>query len=258
MIKIKNIRNVIVLIMLAILLTGTVQALTHWYDGAFYIVRDTTGNPMLSYVKGDIVTLSLENELDSPQTIYTQYVGKIKNVNTGKIIKPYTKLPSKVAIPFGGTYGTAWKINVPPGKYQACAIAANSKNNKKELCTQTFKIFSKPTAELTVVTFAKSYNIGQSVPFGITGTGTLPTYVDTIHYTIINADTNTPYVMNVVGYLLEKMDGGSSTYDGFDWDQKISGVQAPPGRYKFRWYWGNNPSPVPKNKYADSAIFRIK
>lgn len=247
----------IVLILFSVLFAGTVQA-APWYSGSMYIVRNAGGDPLSSYVKGDTVTLSIENELDNFQTIYTQYVGKIKNVKTGKIIKPYTKLPSKVAIPFGGTYGSTWTINVPPGKYQACAIITNSANNKKEICTQIVKVFSKPTAELAVVTFAKSYNVGESIPFGITGTGTLPTYVDTLHYTIINVDTGTPYVMNVVGYLLEKMEGGYSTYNGFDWDQEISGVQAPPGRYKIRWYWGKDPSPAPKNRHADSAIFRIK
>lgn len=246
------------LFVLSILFAGIVQAAMPWYSGAFYIVRDMTGNPTASYVKGDTVKLSLENEADSFATVYTQYVGKIKDYKTGKIIKPYTKLPSKVAIKFGHTYATKYKVNVPPGKYQACALVTNAKNNKKELCAQVIKVFSKPTAELAIIMFGKSFNIGQSVQFGIEGTGTIPTYVDTLHYAVINVDTNSQYFMNVPGYLLEKIDGGYTSYSSFYWDQKISGVQAPPGRYKFRWYWGINPGPAPKDKFADSAIFTIK
>ena len=256
--KIKNIRTIVGLVILAMLLIGAVQAAPSWYSGAFYIIRDSTGSPMASYVKGNTVTLSLENEADNSQTVYTQYVGKIKNYNTGKIIKPYTKLPSKVAIPFGRTYGTQWKINVPPGNYQACAIISNSNNNQKEVCAQVIKVFSKQTPELTIITSGKSYSIGQSVDFGITGTGTLPTYVDTLHYWVVNVNTNTQYEMNVNQFLVEKVDGGRISYESFSWDQQISGVQAPPGKYKFRWYWGTSPSPAPKNKYADSAIFTIK
>lgn len=255
--KNKNLRIATILILFTILFAGIAQA-RPWYSGAFYIVRDATGDPLLSYVKGNTVTLSLENEMDNYQTIYTQYVGQIKNVNTGKIVKPYKKLSKKVAIKFGGTYGTKWTINVPPGKYQSCAIVTNSKNNKKELCAQPIRVFSKPTAELTVVTFGKSYTVGQSVPFGITGSGTLPIYLDTLHYIVTNVDTGTSFPLDVVGYLLEKMDGGYSTYSGFDWDQKISGAQVLPGRYKIRWYYGLSPSPAPKNKYANSAIFTIK
>ena len=256
--KRKNIWKIaIVLILLAVLFAGTVQA-APWYSGSAYYVRDATGNPLSSYVKGDKVTLSLENELDNFQTIYTQYVGKIKNVNTGQIVKPYNKLPSKVAIKFGRTYASKWTINVSPGKYQACAIMTNSKNSQKEICSQPFRVFSKPTAELTVVTFGKSYNIGQSIPFGITGSGTLPIYLDTLHYMVTSVDLGISLPLDVVGYLPEKMDGGYSTYNGFIWDQKISGVQILPGRYKIRWYYGLSPSPAPKNKYADSAIFTIK
>lgn len=246
----------IVSTILAILLSGIVQATGPWYTDIFYIARDSIGNPLSAYVKGDTITLSLENELDY-QTVYTQYVGKVKSVDTGKVVKSYTKLPSRIAIPFGGTYTSTWIANVP-GRYQACAIVINGLNQKKERCTQIFKVFSKPTAELTIITFAKSYNTGKSIPFGITGTGTLPVYLDTAHYTVISVDTGTPYVLNVNGYLLEKMDGGGTTYIGFDWDQKVSGVQVASGRYKFRWYWGDNPNPAPKNKYSDSAIFTIK
>jgi hypothetical protein len=46
--KSKNLRIATILILFAVLFAGIAQA-SPWYSGAFYIVRDATGDPLLSY-----------------------------------------------------------------------------------------------------------------------------------------------------------------------------------------------------------------
>jgi hypothetical protein len=257
--KNKTLSIAIVLIIFGIMLSsiaGVVQANTDpWWSDAFYSARTIDGFPFSAYVKGQTILLELENEQENYQTIYTKRVAKIKNLNTGKVVKDYTVLSSKKAIPFGDLYSTNW-VPKKAGKYVAYAEVFNKKNNKKVIHTQTFNVYDKPIAKLSIFTYGKTYKIGESIPFGIEGVGTLPLYLEP-SYNIINVDTGTTYTFEFEGFD-EEMPGGSGQARGYEWDQKDKdGNQVAKGKYKIRWYWSDKPSPAIKNKYTDSGKFKI-
>jgi len=236
-------------------IVGVASAADPWWKDVFYTARTIDGSPNTGYLKGDTISLDLENEVDF-QTIYVKRIARIKNLDTGKIVKQYTVLPSKVPITFGGMYSTKW-IPTKAGRYSACVEAINSKNNKKIRCTQTMIVYNQPTSALAVSTIAKSYKIGQQVWIGLTNPGTLSSYIEQ-GYTVIDMDHGKSYKFGVTwGMPTDELN--INTGLGFGWDQKTnSGVQVQKGRYKIRWYWSESPSPAPKNKYSESPVFRIK
>jgi hypothetical protein len=248
----------IMLTMLTMMLSGIAgvvsAASVPWWSDAFYIARSVDGFPNTGYVKGDTITLSLENEVDF-QTIYVKNVAQIKNLDTGKIVKKYTVLPSKVPIAFGGTYQTTW-IPKTAGRYQACTEVTNVKNAKKVRCAQTMIVYNKPTSALAVGTVAKSYKLGQQAWISLSNPGTLSSYIDN-HYTVVDMDHGKSYVFSVTwGMPTNELNIGTGL--GFGWDQKDNnGIQVKKGRYKIRWYWSASPSPTPHSKHSDSPVFTI-
>lgn len=245
----------IILVISTILLSGVVGVVeaksVQWWSDAFYTARTIDGFPLTGYVKGDTISLDLENEIDF-QTIYTERVAMIKNLDNGKIVKKYTVIP-RVTIPFGGMYSTKW-VTDKAGRYQACAEVINNKNNKKVRCTQTIIVYNKPTPALAIST-DKSFKLGQQVWFGLSNPGTLSVYLDP-HYTVFDIDHGKSYIFSA-SLFREELDVNTGL--GFGWDQKNNnGQQVQKGRYKIRWYYGESPSPAPKNKYSESMIFRIK
>ncbi len=259
--KNKTLSIAIMLIIFGIMLSsiaGVVQANTEpWWSDAFYTARTIDGFPSSAFVKGETISLDLENELANYQTIYTKRVAKIKDLKTGNVVKDYTFLSSKKPIPFGDTYSTKW-VPKKAGKYGAYAEVLNEKNNKKVIHTQAFIVYNKPIAKLSIFTYGKTYDIGESIPFGIEGVGTLPVYLEP-RYNIINVDTGKTYTFDIEGFFNEKMPGGSGEGRGYQWDQKDKhGNQVAKGKYMIRWYWSDKPSPAPKNKYTNSSKFKIK
>ena len=217
----------------------------------FYTARTLDGYPNTGFLKGDTISLDLENEVGD-QIIYTKRVARIKNLDTGKIVKHYTIFSVKKAITFGGMFSTKWVPN-KAGRYQACAEAINDKNNKKLRCTQVMIVYDKPTPALEV-SVDKSYKPGQEVWFGISNPGTLSVYLKP-QYTKIDIDDGKSYTFHV-SLLREELDVHTGL--GFGWDQKDNGGQnVKKGRYKIRWYYGESPS-GPKDKYRESITFRIK
>ena len=246
------------LTMFTMMLSGIVgvvsAASVPWWSDAMYIARSVDGSPNTGYVKGDTITLSLENEVDF-QTIYVKNVAQIKNLDTGKIVKKYTVLPRNTAIAFGRTYQTKW-VPKTAGRYQACTEVINAQNAKKIRCAQTMIVYNKQTAALAVGTVAKSYKLGQQVWISISNPGTISSYLDD-HYTVVDMDHGKLYVF-AANWGMPTNELTIGTGLGFGWDQKDkNGNQVMKGRYKIRWYWSTGPSPMAYSKQSDSPVFTI-